>query len=128
MSSTVRVERIAGKGRGVVATRNFEPGEVVERAPVIVLPEDPYDLLNRTTLKDYYLAWGDNAIAIGLGYSSLYNHSETPNAQTRRLIDQHTIEIVAIRPIAAGEEVTFLYACEPWWEHRREQVLELATA
>ena len=32
----VRVVPIAGKGRGVIAQRTFQPGELIERAPVIV--------------------------------------------------------------------------------------------
>ena len=49
----ISVRKVQGKGQGVFAERKFARGEVIERAPVIVLPGSQWKLLNGTALKDY---------------------------------------------------------------------------
>jgi SET domain-containing protein len=45
----------------------------------------------------------------------LFYHSDQPNAQVLREIGQQRITFIALRVIEAGEEITFLYACHPWF-------------
>lgn len=120
MSTDLLVRDVPGKGRGVFAGRNFAAGELIEREYVIILPDDQCELLEKTNLKDYYFAWGENSSAIPLGFSLLYNHSEHPNAQTIRYLEQNIIEFIAIRDIQMGEEITYTYSC-PLWFHNEEQ-------
>lgn len=110
------VHYVDGKGRGVFARRKFVNGETIERAPVIVLGEDPWELLNQTTLSNYYFAWGATACALALGFGSLYNHSERPNAKIVRHINQSVMEFVALRDIEPGEEITHRYQCPAWFQ------------
>jgi SET domain-containing protein len=114
----IEVRSVEGKGRGVFALRDFQPGEVIEQAPVVVLRDDQYELLNHTRLRDYYFDWGPNDCAIPLGYSLIYNHSDDPNAETRRDRSNDTITFVAVKPIAAGQEIVHRYECPPWFEVR----------
>lgn len=107
--SGVVVRESPGKGRGVFATRAFERGEVVEVAPVIIVPADEHPALDDTVLSNYVFAWGD-AVAVALGWGSLYNHAWEPNLEYRKRFAEHVIEFVAIRDIAAGEELTTNYA------------------
>ncbi|MFA4835435.1 MAG: SET domain-containing protein [Dehalococcoidia bacterium] len=116
--SELFISQVDGKGRGVFTKRRFAKGEVIELAHVIVLTEDPWELLNQTTMGDYYFSWGESACAIALGFGSLYNHSDEPNSETVRYIDSATIEFVAIRDIEAGEEITHKYQCPVWFEVR----------
>jgi len=118
MYHEVEIRTIDGKGRGVFAQRRFEKGEVIESDPVLVLPNDQYALLEQTTLKDYYFDWGEQACALPLGWSVVYNHSEHPNATTVRHLQEGFIEFVALRDIEPGEEITYRYACPPWFEVR----------
>jgi hypothetical protein len=37
-SKVISIRKVGGKGRGILAERKFARGEVIERAPVIVLP------------------------------------------------------------------------------------------
>ncbi len=74
------VTEVGNRGRGVVAVRSIPAGEVIERAPVIVLPDPQWRKLEETALSDYYFRWGADAVAIGLGSASLYNHRYHPNA------------------------------------------------
>ncbi len=113
---TIYVSYITGKGRGIFAKIGFKRGEVIEGAPVIVLSENPWETLNHTTLGSYYFSWGENACAIALGFGSLYNHSENPNAMAVKCIEKAVIEFTALRDITPGEEITFKYQCPIWFE------------
>lgn len=107
----IRLGTVEGKGRGVFATKRIKPGQVIEVAPVIVLPPDEwYDVAN-TSLYNYSFRWGDDDdhAALALGFGSLYNHSYSPNAEYLRDEDERTIEFVAILPIAKDEEITVNY-------------------
>lgn len=101
----------AGRGRGIFAARRFEPGETIELCPAIVLPEADARTLDATRLYDYYFGWGEDGqqAAIVLGYGSLYNHSPSPNAEHQKHFATSTVLIVAVRPIAAGEEIFIRY-------------------
>lgn len=116
MDRDIEIRVSDGRGRGVFALRPFRPGEVIEQAPVIVLDDDQYELLNHTTLRDYYFDWGEHRCAIPLGFSLIYNHSEQPNAEARRDHAAGTISFVAIADIAPGQEIVHRYVCGPWFE------------
>ena len=116
-----------GKGRGVFALRKIASGETIEEAPVIVVRENEVAHLDATVLGDYYFLWGDDEkqAALLLGLCSLCNHSYEPNARFVLHPERHTIEFVALRDIAAGEEVTTNYngdpsSREPVWFEARE--------
>lgn len=104
-----------GRGRGVFAARQFEPGETIEICPVIALSEADAKTLDGTGLYDYYFGWGKDgkAAAIALGYGSLYNHSFTPNAIHHKNAKNDTISIVAVKSIAPGEEIFIRYDTAP---------------
>ena len=102
----IAVTAIPGKGRGVIACRNFAEGEVIERCPVIVLSEVE---TAPGMLANYTFTWCGGRQAIVLGYGSLYNHSANPNADFLRFCSLHEIRFVAVRDILIGEEITFDY-------------------
>jgi len=112
----------SGKGRGIFAVRPIACGELIEAAPVVVVPHAQIAQLDATILGDYYFVWGDNKqdAAILLGRCSLCNHSYEPNARFVLVPAQQTIEFIALRAIATGEEVTTNYNgdpanCAPLW-------------
>lgn len=100
-----------GRGRGVFAARRIRAGEVIEEAPVIVVPASDVPALKRTALFDYYFLWGEASgeAAVCLGYGSLYNHSATPNAEYVRLFERQAIRFKALRAIEEGEEILTNY-------------------
>jgi hypothetical protein len=106
-----RVVDSPGRGRGVFATRALQAGEVIERAPVIVIPGDEWDDMAETTLADHCFSWGPGLqdAAIVFGHGSFYNHSYSPNARFERLPDERLMQYVARRAIAPGEEITINY-------------------
>jgi SET domain-containing protein len=104
----IEVRFVEGKGRGVFA-RRFIPIETeIERVPVLVVDDE----LVHTELFDYLFEWGEDTLALAMGYGSIYNHSYNPNA--RYDDDQPMIKtFTAIRHIFQGEEITVNYNGEP---------------
>jgi SET domain-containing protein len=101
-------------GRGVFAVREIGAGERIELCPVLALNEEE----SYGTLANYCVDAGDDAEGkrLMLGYGSLYNHSDDPNAEYVHEADD-AYAFVAIRDIAAGEQITINYGQE-WWETR----------
>src|SRR5690606_32901778 len=97
------------------AEKRFSEGDVIECAPVLLVPEQDVPLLDRTFMIRYTYSWGPelDGTAIGLGYSSLYNHSFRPNAQYLKRHTHQLLEIRALRTIEPGEEITINYNGSP---------------
>jgi hypothetical protein len=110
-SHSLAVARLPGKGRGVIAFRNYSAGALIERPPVIVIAREDVPLIRQTRLAHYYFEWGDDCQhgAIALGCGSLYNHSYTPNARYEFRESEECLEFIALRDIEPGEEITINY-------------------
>lgn len=111
----LEVRTIPHKGRGVFARRSFQPSDLIEIAPVIVVPEEEYPSVERSIFYHYLFTWGTTGkdTALVLGYGSLYNHSYEPNARYFKHFETSRMQFVAIRPIEPGEEITINYNCDP---------------
>jgi SET domain-containing protein len=95
-------------------------GTELERSPVIVVPEA--DLLvrvgDRTVLDQYLLYWSDEPgreCVMGGGLLMFYNHSDRPNVEFRTGPEPETMSVVALRDVAAGEELTYDYGITLWF-------------
>jgi SET domain-containing protein len=102
-------------GRGVFTGAPIKNGDLIEVCPVIVMKEGEMEVLDKTTLYDYYFLWGDEQkqCVIALGFGSLYNHFAPSNADYFMDFDEQIIEIYAVRDINAGEEITINYHGDP---------------
>jgi uncharacterized protein len=102
-------------GKGVFTGAPIKSGDLIEICPVIVLKEGEMEVLDTTTLYDYYFLWGDEQkkCALALGFGSLYNHFCPSNADYFMDFDEQIIEIHAVRDIEAGEEITINYHGDP---------------
>jgi hypothetical protein len=105
------IKSSSGKGRGVFAQRSYQPGELIERSPALVLSPAENQIIEQTVLDDYCFVWGENRdqAALLLGYGSLYNHSYDPNAVYIRRPELQEIHFVARRRIGPGEEIKINY-------------------
>jgi SET domain-containing protein len=122
----VRVVLKEDSGRSVVAERDLSLGELIERAPVVIIPEVERATIEPTNIGNYIFMWehdrtgkdlctGYGRVALVLGYASLVNHSSTPNCDTVRYIEALAHDLIAIRPIGSGEELTIDYGMTLWF-------------
>lgn len=111
ITERLEVLNTVGRGRGVFARVPIAEGDVVEDCPVIVVPEEQVEAMGGTILHEYFFKWGGthDAGAIALGFGSLYNHSDSPNAMYVRKYALDMLTFVALRDIAPGEEITVSY-------------------
>ena len=120
----LRVIESKGRDRGVAATRAFRRGEVIERAPVIVVARSLLQPLRGSVLDDYWFWWDEEHNACALGWAALYNHACPANTAFRLERAARVIVFEAAADIEAGEEVTINYHGEPddprpvWFEAR----------
>lgn len=92
---------------GVYATRAYQAEEqVVEYTGVVVSQERSEELYDGRD-ETYLFALDDGRVIDGNGIASFINHCCDPNCETDE-IDGH-IWIIALRDIAAGEELTYDY-------------------
>jgi hypothetical protein len=102
-------------GNGVFAGQLFKPGAVIEIAPVILMEQQDKDFLQATMLFDYYFVVADKKfpVALGLGYSSLYNHAYCANAVYSIALKNASITITACKIIYPGDEILLNYNGKP---------------
>ena len=112
---SLRIVQVPGKGRGILAGTAFGPGEVVDTAPVVVVPARQRTSVEETELGRFCFVWDDRtgSLAFALGRGSLINHSYDPNVVTEKKVAARLIVFVARRRIEAGEELTINYNGEP---------------
>jgi SET domain-containing protein len=103
--------KIPNAGRGVFAKSNIKKGEVIEKCPIIEIPGGDNANLNKSILVTYFFYFGKNKerLILALGYGSIYNHSQNPNASFKIIPRQKLIEFRAIKNIPKDSEITFDY-------------------
>ncbi|HEY3643750.1 MAG TPA: SET domain-containing protein [Gammaproteobacteria bacterium] len=111
----LEVRETAARGRGVFAVAAIPAGTLIESADVIPIPQAEMGAIEGCILADYYFRWGPDGRegAIALGYGSLYNHSYTPNARYVKHFERRSIDFIALRDIAVGEEIRTNYNGDP---------------
>lgn len=101
------------KGRGVFALRAFAENELVESCPVVIMRVAFASLPDE--LKTLVFSWGfltngsSELHALALGHGSLYNHENPSNMRYVADPEGGLMRFVAVREIAAGEELTINY-------------------
>jgi SET domain-containing protein len=111
--SKTYIKSAGSKGRGVFAAIAISKGQIIEIAPYIHIPAAEYDRVADTTLSNYWYGANGRACAIGLGNTSLYNHSDAPNADYAIRTRSKTIKIVALENMAVGQEICIDYGYDP---------------
>jgi len=112
-STLIEVKRIKGKGRGLFAREFIPEDTLIERVPVIVLPQaDLYREDGTSAIWEYAFEWNTGEVAVALGFGSMYNHSYTPNAHYQDAGPRQK-EFLAWRDIEKGEEITINYNGDP---------------
>ena len=103
---------VPGRGRGVAAARPFLRGEVLERAPLLVLDRAVMQA-RATLLDDHVFWWDDEHRALALGWVSLCNHACPAKAVFRLERAARVLVLEAAVDIREGDEVTINYHGTP---------------
>ena len=123
----LRIEIVGARGRGVVASESIAAGRVVERSPVLIIPPEDRAATDASVVFCYVFMWEHGTTeddlyahtgrsAIALGYTSLLNHSYQPNCRFERHIDELAIDLITLRDIEPGEELTIDYQMRLWFD------------
>jgi len=91
-------------GWGVFAKKRLGPEELIDTSVCLVKPNESWG----TSTEDYVFSRGKLS-ALPLGFSALFNHSDTPNARHELTSGLKTIRIFAIKPIKKGDEILISY-------------------
>ena len=98
----------------MVALKDFRTGEVIERAPVLIMTPKERQHCEKTILNHYIYPWrSTRGAAVVLGFGSIYNHSFSPNADWKQNFRDKVMVYRAIKPIKKGQEITVNYNGEP---------------
>ena len=103
------------KSKGVFATKNYKKDDIIELCPCIQVNSNTGGLV-----RDYLFYLNDKFSLLGLGYCSLYNHSDDNNAKFN-IIDNKKIRITCVKDINEGEEITVNYG-DGYWKNRKNKI------
>lgn len=105
------IKKVRGKGKGVFAKNKIPANTTIEISPVLVLSAKEGEVVDSTVLHNYIFLWGPTGrrAAIGLGYSSLYNHAAPPNCASEMDFHNETMRVWTIREIEKDEELSINY-------------------
>jgi len=119
-TEALKVDRISGKGCGLIVMKTIKKGELIEAAPTCGFPPEHRKTIDKTELSKYCFVkpseYNDAETPapgyIVFGLSSFCNHSEKPNAEVKWVEDDlgQWACLTALRDINPGEEVTMYYA------------------
>lgn len=98
-------------GRGVFARVAIKKGETIERCPVIEVSQHDFAELGESILVTYFYFFGKKKerCLMVLGFGSIYNHDDFPNATYTIKTTEKTIEFTSSRNIKKDEEITVNY-------------------
>lgn len=118
----IYVARSPIHGLGVFASEDIQNGEIFEITPIIDVVLSKEEDLGREFLYDYRFAYYENGkitkLVLALGYGSLYNHGDKPNANWKLNRDLNMFEFYALQDIKKNEEVLIYYGDKEYWEAR----------
>lgn len=100
--------------RTIYASNKFNTGDIIESCPII---KDESSQINNGVIGDYLFKGTENKSIVGLGYCSLYNHSDDNNATWKINEQDNKMDIIAIKDIKDGEEI-FLNYGDGYWKSR----------
>ncbi len=95
--------------RGVFATRDYKPGDLIEVCPAL---KQTHELVDGQ-MSNYIFTYDNTFSLIGFGYCSMYNHADDNNAEWE-VVNEKQIKVVAIQPIVKGQEIFVSYGDDYW--------------
>lgn len=111
MKKLLYLKTIKGKGRGVFCNTDIAKGETIEVCPVIIIPAEEFAALSATPLMDYsfYFIKEENMLSLTMGFGSMYNHKQYPNAVYILNREERQMLFTAHENIKAHTEICINY-------------------
>lgn len=121
--SKIEIKESQGKGLGVFAIDYIYENEIIEECHILTLPinkgESTSLMIDYRFNYPYGGDWTEQVIA--LGYGSIYNHSEKPNATWKNHPKYKAFQFIATRDINIGEEICIYYGGSTYWDDGRNE-------
>ena len=109
--SKIFIDKSPIHGWGVFAKVDIEENEIIEECPLLVLPISKGEVTS--LLIDYRFNWPQGndfeEQVVGLGYASLYNHSDNANAYWISDLGKKTFKFFSSKKIEQGQEIFIWY-------------------
>ncbi|MDR6784955.1 SET domain-containing protein [Pedobacter africanus] len=127
MNKQLYLRKIKGKGRGVFCYTSISEGEIIEVCPVIIIAAEEFADLGNTALMDYsfYFDKEANSLSLTMGFGSMYNHKQYPNAEYVLNREERLMVFTAYENIKAHTEICINYGgdygidYQKWFTDRR---------
>jgi SET domain-containing protein len=120
----IYVDKSPIHGWGVFASQDIETGEIIEEVPVLELPINKGEVTS--LLIDYRFNWPQGVEwdkqVVGLGFASLYNHSNDANAYWVSDLEKNTFKFISNKKISSGDEIFIWYGDVNYWNDGRTSV------
>jgi SET domain-containing protein len=117
----IYVDKSPIHGWGVFASQDIETGEIIEEVPVLELPINKGEVTS--LLIDYRFNWPQGVEwdkqVVGLGFASLYNHSNDANAYWVSDLEKNTFKFISNKKISSGDEIFIWYGDVNYWNDGR---------
>ena len=119
--SKIYVDKSSVHGWGVFAKETINEGEIFEEVPVLELPINKGEVTS--LLIDYRFNWPQGVEwdkqVVGLGFASLYNHSNDANAYWVSDLEKNTFKFISNKKISSGDEIFIWYGDVNYWNDGR---------
>jgi SET domain-containing protein len=120
----IYVDKSSIHGWGVFASQDIEAGEIIEEVPVLELPINKGEVTS--LLIDYRFNWPQGVEwdkqVVGLGFASLYNHSNDANAYWVSDLEKNTFKFISNKKISSGDEIFIWYGDVSYWNDGRNHI------
>ena len=122
--SKIYVDKSPVHGWGVFAKETINEGEIFEEVPVLELPINKGEVTS--LLIDYRFNWPQGVEwdkqVVGLGFASLYNHSNDANAYWVSDLEKNTFKFISNKKISSGDEIFIWYGDVNYWNDGRTSI------
>ena len=122
--SKIYVDKSPVHGWGVFDKETINEGEIFEEVPVLELPINKGEVTS--LLIDYRFNWPQGVEwdkqVVGLGFASLYNHSNDANAYWVSDLEKNTFKFISNKKISSGDEIFIWYGDVNYWNDGRTSI------
>ncbi len=103
--SQIFIKKTRHKGRGVFSKQTIKKGKLIEVCEILIVDSKEIG----SFLERYVFEFNKSKVALALGFGSLYNHQDNPNARCELDTKKMKLYFYSIKEILPSEEITIDY-------------------